>query len=147
MPSVPIVLICQHRLAHGFVIIRYVQDKALNVPVASGDFTHLEDEQMRQCGRSIVAAALTDCITQTRPEPSQLDRMNDAEKRQFEREHRLLSACVQAGSRLWLDPIRVVKPGWKGHAGIGADFRLVLPWPTTDADFYSAIVKGFERAP
>src|SRR5437667_7603637 len=81
------------------------------------------------------------------PDQSEVERMSDAQKKEFEARHKLMSVSLQRGSELWLDPMRVTKAGWKGHAGLGAQFRTVVKWPTSDEEFFAAAVRAFEKAP
>lgn len=117
------------------------------MPLASGDFVRLTEEEMQHRGRSVIATCFEEFLTRDIPEQSEVERMSDAQKKEFEAQHKLMSACLQKGSELWLDPMRVTKAGWKGHAGLGPKFRIVAKWPTSDEALFAVIVRAFEKAP
>ena len=147
MPKIPIIMICMHRTNRSFVVIPYIEDRKLGIPLASGDFVRLSEEEMRQRGRTIVSDCFDAFLVRDVADQSEVEKMSDAQKKEFEAEHKLISACLQRGSEIWLDPMRVTKAGCKGHAGLGLQFRTVVTWPISDEEFFVATMRAFQKAP
>jgi hypothetical protein len=147
MQKIPIVMICMHRTENKYVIIPYVEDKRFRADIGHGPLIRLSQEEMKRGGLAKVTHCFEEYMRLDTSEESEIKRMSDEQKREFERHYKLMSACLQKGSELWFETIQVTMPGWEGHAGLGPQFRTVVMWPLTDIEFYSAIVSTFAKTP
>jgi len=136
-----------NRETNAFVIVRYVEDKRFGADIGHGPLIRLSVQEMRHSGFSKMSQCFEEYMRLDCAEESEIKRMSDEQKKEFERKHKLMSVCLQRDSELWLDPMRVTKAGWKGHASLGLEFRTVLKLPISDEEFFAAIVRAFEKAP
>lgn len=147
MPKTPIIMVCMHRQTEAFTILRYVEDKRYCTDIGHGPFIRLTREEMRLTAVRTLSKCFKEYLMADRAEESEIKRMSDEEKRRFESEHKLLSVYLVNNAKLWLEPMRVTKPGWKGHVGLGERHRVGLDWPTTDHSLFEALLNAFSRAP
>src|SRR2546425_13239737 len=104
MPKAPVIMVCMNRETNGFVIVRYVEDKRFGADIGHGPLIRLSYEEMKHSGFSKMSQYFEEYMRLDYAEESEIKSMSNDQKKEFERQHKLVSVCLQRGSELWLDP-------------------------------------------